>query len=83
MTYFHIEQFLCPNFHFYLKGTAQLKEEVNNPESIGILCKLLSLHQDPNIRQYAAIILKKRFVKKNKWVPVDPQLKAEYVLFYS
>lgn len=59
------------------EGTVQLKEEVNNPESIGILCKLLSLHQDADIRQFAAVILKKRFSKKNKWTTVDPQLKAE------
>lgn len=59
------------------EGTRQLKEQVNSPEAVGVLCNLLSCHPEPDIRQYATIILRKRFDKKNKWLAVDPQTKEQ------
>ncbi|BES88218.1 IBN_N [Nesidiocoris tenuis] len=62
------------------QGTVELKESLKRPDSVASLCNVLGSSEDADIRQYAAVILKKSFSKSTNWdhIPGDTrrQIKA-------
>ncbi|CRL01971.1 CLUMA_CG015064, isoform A [Clunio marinus] len=57
------------------KATEELNEALKRPETIQILCEIVVRSANPQLRQYAAVILRKRLVKLRFWnmVPKDQQ----------
>lgn len=57
------------------QASAELNELVKRPETIQILCEVATRSQDPQLRQYAAVVLRKRLIKLKNWnqVPVEHQ----------
>lgn len=58
-----------------LQATHELNEALKRPETIQALCEVVVSSQNPQLRQYAAVILRRRLVKLRNWqmVPVDQQ----------
>lgn len=52
---------------------AQLQEAFKQPESIQSLCELVVSSQKPQIRQYSAVLLRKRLGKLRNWQLVAPE----------
>lgn len=55
------------------EGTRELRESFKNPEAVSALCVVLVTSPNPQIRQYAAVLLRKRFTKARYWsrLPVE------------
>ncbi|XP_069698314.1 importin-4-like [Periplaneta americana] len=55
------------------QGTRELREAFKNPEVIPALCNVVGVSQNPQIRQYAAVLLRKRLSKSKHWtkLPVN------------
>ncbi|CAH2294413.1 importin-4 [Pelobates cultripes] len=56
-----------------LQATAQLKEAVKDPLIIPALCDVLRGAQDMQIRQFAAVLLRRRLTKHWKLIPKEQQ----------
>lgn len=61
------------NYFFFLQGTKELREAFKNPEAVPALCNVLVSSPNPQIRQYAVVLLRKRFTKARYWsrIPVE------------
>lgn len=55
------------------QGTQELREAFKNPDVIPALCNVIGVSQNPQIRQYAAVLLRKRLSKNKHWtkLPVN------------
>ncbi|XP_053972274.1 importin-4-like [Hylaeus volcanicus] len=60
------------------QGTAELREAVKKPESIPTLCQLIVSSPKPQIRQYAAVLLKNRYSKGKHWLQLPPPIRSEF-----
>lgn len=60
---------------FYSKATEDLNEALKQQETISILCGIATTSKNPQLRQYAAVVLRKKLVKLRNWnmVPADQQ----------
>lgn len=60
-----------------LQGTNELREAFKRPEAVPALCNVLSTSSSPQIRQYAAVLLRKRLSKQRNWgkLPIEVQTK--------
>ena len=52
---------------YHLQGTQELREAFKNPDVIPALCSVIGGSQNPQIRQYAAVLLRKRLSKSKYW----------------
>ncbi|KAF6208061.1 hypothetical protein GE061_016511 [Apolygus lucorum] len=59
------------------EGTKELKEILQSPNSIASLCSVLGTCKDPELRQYAAVILKKSFSKQANWEHIPGDTRKE------
>ena len=61
-------------FNFF-KATQDLNEALKRPETVQALCEVVVSSVNPQLRQYAAVILKKRLGKLRNWqcVPLEQQ----------
>ncbi|EEB17594.1 Importin-4, putative [Pediculus humanus corporis] len=68
-----LSKLLVSNNAVIIQGTKELREAFKNPEAIPALCNVLSTSNNPQIRQYAAVILRKRLSKQKHWnkLPLD------------
>ncbi|XP_075067258.1 importin-4 [Mixophyes fleayi] len=64
---------LQPDNAVIQQATAQLKEAVKDPLIIPALCDVLRGAQDPQIRQFAAVLLRRRLTKRWKMMPGEQQ----------
>lgn len=55
------------------KATADLQEAYKRPETIPALCQIAVSGKEPQIRQYSAVLLKKRLGKLRHWQMVPPE----------
>uniref|UniRef100_A0A674I963 Importin 4 n=2 Tax=Terrapene triunguis TaxID=2587831 RepID=A0A674I963_9SAUR len=60
------------------KATAQLREAFRHPEVLPQLCQLLAGAPDPQIRQLAAVLLRRRLTKH--WRKLNPEEQDRWVL---
>lgn len=60
------------------QGTAELREALKKPESIPALCQLIVSSTNLQIRQYAAILLKKRYGKAKQWLKLPLHIRNEF-----
>ncbi|XP_069817764.1 importin-4 isoform X2 [Dendropsophus ebraccatus] len=68
-----LSNLLQPDNAVIQQATAQLKEAVKDPLIIPALCDVLRGAPDPQIRQFAAVLLRRRLIKRWKMMPVDQQ----------
>ncbi|KAG8596096.1 hypothetical protein GDO81_001732 [Engystomops pustulosus] len=71
---------LQPDNAVIQQATAQLKEAVKDPLFIPALCDVLRGAQDPQIRQFAAVVLRRRLIKRWKVMPVEQQTSVKSLL---
>ncbi|KAG8238815.1 hypothetical protein J437_LFUL010529 [Ladona fulva] len=57
------------------QGTAELFEAFKDPKVIPGLCKIIGTAENPQIRQYAAVLLRKRFSKSKNWLKVSAEVR--------
>uniref|UniRef100_A0A1A9W4X5 Importin N-terminal domain-containing protein n=1 Tax=Glossina brevipalpis TaxID=37001 RepID=A0A1A9W4X5_9MUSC len=68
-----IKNLLCADHNLIREATADLQEAFKNPESISVLCDIVASRKEPEVRQYAATLLKKRLGKLRSWQMVAPE----------
>ncbi|XP_029160680.1 importin-4-like [Nylanderia fulva] len=59
------------------EATAELKNALQNPDNIIVLCQLLATSPNSEIRQYAAVILKRRCSKGKNWAKLSEPAHTE------
>lgn len=57
------------------EGTKELGDLLKTPGVVGELCKVMGTSTAPQVRQYAAVILRKRLGKSRHWVKLEPNVK--------
>ncbi|CAG9770533.1 unnamed protein product [Ceutorhynchus assimilis] len=74
-----LAKLLVPSNSTILEGTKELKEAFQKPEAVPALCDVIVGSTDPQIRQSAAVLLRKRFGKRRHWykIPVDVRLRIK------
>ncbi|KAK2578828.1 hypothetical protein KPH14_002445 [Odynerus spinipes] len=60
------------------QGTAELREAFKKPESTPALCQLIVSSVNPQIRQYAAVLLRKRYNKGKHWGKLPENIRIEF-----
>lgn len=60
------------------QGTAELREAFKKQETIQALCQLIISSNNSQIRQYAAILLRKRYGKGKHWLKLPHHLRYEF-----
>lgn len=50
-----------------LQGTNELREAFKNPDVVPALCNVIGTSQNPQIRQYAAMLLRRKLGKYGQW----------------
>ncbi|KAK1123971.1 hypothetical protein K0M31_006999 [Melipona bicolor] len=59
------------------QGTAELREAFKKQENILALCQLIISSTSPQIRQYAAILLRKHYAKEKHWLKLSQHIRTE------
>ncbi|OXU25360.1 hypothetical protein TSAR_005639 [Trichomalopsis sarcophagae] len=60
------------------QATAELRQAFKNPESTRALYQLIVTSNNLQVKQYAALLLRKRFNKAKYWAPVPNPIKEEF-----
>ncbi|XP_012138134.1 importin-4 isoform X2 [Megachile rotundata] len=60
------------------EGTTELREAFKKPESTLALCRLIVSSTNSQIRQYAAVLLRKRYGKGKHWLKLPPHIQTEF-----
>lgn len=60
------------------QGTAELREAFKKQETIQALCQLIISSNNSQIRQYAAILLRKRYGKGKHWLKLPHHVRNEF-----
>ncbi|XP_033352643.1 importin-4-like [Bombus vosnesenskii] len=60
------------------QGTAELREAFKKPESTPTLCQLIVSSTNSQVRQYAAILLRKRYAKGKHWLKLPQHIRNEF-----
>ncbi|TMW53578.1 hypothetical protein DOY81_001342 [Sarcophaga bullata] len=70
-----IANLLCADNNLIKQATADLQEAYKRPETIPQLCDIVVSNKEPQVRQYSAVLLKKRLGKLRHWqmVPAEQQ----------
>ncbi|KAG4076996.1 hypothetical protein HA402_015983 [Bradysia odoriphaga] len=72
-----ISNLLVPDNLVVQKATAELKEAFKHPEAISSLCQIIVASEKPEIRQYAAVLLRKHIAKLRVWQTIPPELQIQ------
>ncbi|XP_050458039.1 importin-4-like [Cataglyphis hispanica] len=59
------------------EATVELKKVLQNPDNIPILCQLIVTSVNPEVRQYAALILRRRYTKGKNWMKLSEPIRSE------
>ena len=65
-----IQKLLVPDGDIIKQGTAELTNILKTPEGVPQLCNCLANSQNVQVRQYASLLLRKRFGKRRVWLKV-------------
>ncbi|KAJ7385022.1 Importin 4 [Desmophyllum pertusum] len=69
-----LQKLLIPDNTVIQQATAQLREAFKNPVIVPALVTVLGSSQNPQVRQYAAVLLRRRVVKQ--WTKLTPEVHA-------
>lgn len=64
------------------QGTKELGDVLKTPGVVGELCQVMGTSTAPQVRQYAAVILRKRLGKSRHWVKLEADVKNGYVSYH-
>ncbi|XP_061389190.1 importin-4-like [Musca vetustissima] len=67
-----IANLLCADNNLIKQATADLQEAYKRPETIPQLCDIVVSNKEAQVRQYSAVLLKKRLGKLRHWQMVPP-----------
>ncbi|CAH3171023.1 unnamed protein product [Porites lobata] len=67
-----LQKLLIPDNTVIQQATAQLREAFKNPAVVPDLVTVLGSSQNPQVRQYAAVLLRRRVVKQ--WTKLTPEV---------
>ncbi|XP_069944549.1 importin-4-like isoform X2 [Cherax quadricarinatus] len=70
-----LNKLLVPDNAVIQEGTKELGEALKTPGVVGELCKVMGTSSDPQVRQYAAVILRKRLGKARHWTKLEADVK--------
>ena len=62
-----LQKLVMPDNAAIQEGTAELKEAFKQPNAIPMLCQVLGGSASPQIRQYSALLLRKKLGKQKTW----------------
>ncbi|XP_017957812.1 importin-4 isoform X1 [Drosophila navojoa] len=64
---------LCTDTERIRQATSELGKAYENPETLNALCQIIVSQREPQVRQFAAVLLNKRLQKLRNWqmVPAD------------
>lgn len=68
------------SIYLNLQGTKELKKAFKNPEAISALCEVIVTSPNPQIRQSAAVLLRRKFGKKRQWSRLNPDLRTRWII---
>lgn len=54
-----------------------------NPETYVTLCTLIGTSKNDKLKEYAALVLRKKFYKRNSWMNLAQEIRQSYVTFYK
>jgi len=63
-----LHKLIFPDNDTITEGTNELREAFKNPDAIPSLCSVIGSSPNPQIRQLAAVILRKKLVKHRYWL---------------
>lgn len=68
-----LAKLVLPDTAAIQQGTAELKEAFKHPNAIPELCNVLTSCGNPQIRQYSALLLRKKLGKQKTWRSLSPE----------
>ncbi|XP_017781860.1 PREDICTED: importin-4-like [Nicrophorus vespilloides] len=68
-----LQKLLVADSNVIQQGTKELKEAFKKPGAIGALCDILVSSGSPQVRQTAAVVLRRKLAKKHQWSKVDAE----------
>lgn len=71
-----LQKLLVADSKVIQEGTKELKDAFKKPEAIPALCAALVSSSNPQIRQTAAVVLRRRLGKKHQWHKLDAELRT-------
>nr|CAH7764214.1 unnamed protein product [Callosobruchus chinensis] len=71
-----ISKLLVANSKTIQEGTKELKEAFKKPEAIPALCDVIVTSQNPQIRQSAAVLLRRKLGKKRQWSKINVDIRT-------
>ncbi|XP_039286154.1 importin-4-like, partial [Nilaparvata lugens] len=71
-----LEKLLVADNNSIQEGTKELREAFKDPGVISSLCNVLVSSSNPQVRQYAAVLLRKRLSKSQHWTRLSAEAKA-------
>ncbi|KAB0797014.1 hypothetical protein PPYR_11075 [Photinus pyralis] len=70
-----VAKLLVPNSKTIEQGTKELKEAFKKPEAVPALCDVVVGSSNAEVRQTAAVLLRRRLGKKSHWNRIDPEVR--------
>ncbi|KAI4469457.1 importin beta [Holotrichia oblita] len=70
-----LQKLLVANSKTIQEGTKELKEAFKNPEAIPTLCEVLVSSTSPQVRQTAAVVLRRKLGKRHQWNKLDVSIR--------
>lgn len=64
---------LVPDNNVILEATRELRDAFRDPGICSALCGVLCTAQSPQVRQYAAVLLRRKLCKKRQWSALSPE----------
>ena len=68
-----LQKLIMPDNAAIQEGTAELKEAFKQPNAIPMLCAVLTSSANPQIRQYSALLLRKKLGKQKTWRSISAE----------
>ncbi|KAF7274386.1 importin-4-like [Rhynchophorus ferrugineus] len=70
-----LAKLLVPNSNTVHEGTKELKEAFKKPEAVPAICDVIVTSTNPQIRQSAAVVLRRRLGKRRQWGKLNVDLR--------
>ncbi|XP_067929323.1 importin-4-like [Watersipora subatra] len=70
-----LDQLLTPDNEVIKKATEQLRTLSSAPEFLPSLCTVLSTSQSSQARQYGAVLLRRRIIKRSQWMSLSEEMR--------
>lgn len=74
--------FLKFTFNIVLQGFREIKSVFKDPMINVSLCNCITQSSNPQVRRYAALLLRRRLLKARRWKKVTPEVQQGYLKIY-